>query len=443
MSPDLELGPPVADAVEVAVGDPAGAHAGCYRTRAGEVRCWGGSNLLLNFVDPQPGPWPVPLPRPAVSVVAWGQGHCAVLDDATARCWRGFSGRAEPVDPGFTEVLALAGGGDHLCALRRDGSVWCSGGNTNGQLGVPPGPARGPTRVPEVPPLRSITAGAQGTCGLAREGEAWCWGTTPASPPTRTPEERLAAVRPLPVPALRGARELAFGYNSLFVVDRDGVLGQVGAGGTARPVAGAPRGAGGLAAGGDWACVVDGGAAWCGGWGPVPTVTQAADRAGLEARARRAWRVGGVDGVVDLAVWIGHACAVTAEGAVGCWGRNGYGELGDGTVEDRWDRAGRVRVVRRLRVPAPPEGIYGCASTDTGRAACAELGMECRAAAPPGYWDLPPSGVDVSNDPHHAEDLRRQLEARPVPGCMCTCSEAYREAERALQERREREGPVP
>ncbi|HEX7444386.1 MAG TPA: hypothetical protein VF320_10885, partial [Acidimicrobiales bacterium] len=31
----------------------------------------------------------------------------------------------------------------------------------------------------------------------------------------------------------------------------------------------------------------------------------------------------------------GHSCALLANGAVKCWGYNGYGELGDATTTDR------------------------------------------------------------------------------------------------------------
>src|SRR5690554_675797 len=41
------------------------------------------------------------------------------------------------------------------------------------------------------------------------------------------------------------------------------------------------------------------------------------------------------DGVVDVAAGLAHSCAVTGAGAVYCWGSNEYGQLGDGSSMDR------------------------------------------------------------------------------------------------------------
>ncbi len=45
--------------------------------------------------------------------------------------------------------------------------------------------------------------------------------------------------------------------------------------------------------------------------------------------------VNGLEGIVDVALWGAHLCAVDGDGAVWCWGSNTVGQLGDGTEEDR------------------------------------------------------------------------------------------------------------
>jgi alpha-tubulin suppressor-like RCC1 family protein len=56
-------------------------------------------------------------------------------------------------------------------------------------------------------------------------------------------------------------------------------------------------------------------------------------------------RIEGLDYANELRVGLSHACAVSAFGPMMCWGSNFYGQLGDGTLEDRI-------------APIAPVGVY-------------------------------------------------------------------------------------
>src|SRR6185369_4092461 len=92
----------------------------------------------------------------------------------------GGTGGAPPDVPGC--VAAISVGSSHACARRTDGTLWCWGSNTNGEIGIgTPFTASilAPTQVTALG-VRVIQA-AVGTgffsCATTDDGSAWCWGT--------------------------------------------------------------------------------------------------------------------------------------------------------------------------------------------------------------------------------------------------------------------------
>ena len=71
----------------------------------------------------------------------------------------------------------------------------------------------------------------------------------------------------------------------------------------------------------------------------------------------------------------GHACAILDTGQLRCWGYNGYGQLGQGNMDDSATAPGRppsrstsARAAPRSR--SPPASLHTCAVLDTGQLRC-------------------------------------------------------------------------
>ncbi|MGH2919805.1 MAG: RCC1 domain-containing protein, partial [Solirubrobacteraceae bacterium] len=172
------------------------------------ARCWGfGGNGRLGYdntnsigdneIPAAAGPISLGAGRAATAVTA-GHGHtCALLDDATVRCW-GFGGNGrlgydnttdvddpDSVDPvdfgGGRTATAISAGDAHTCAVLDDGTVRCWGYAAAGQLGYgdttdvdDPGSV-GPVELGGVK-ATAITAGESHTCALLEDGTVRCWG---------------------------------------------------------------------------------------------------------------------------------------------------------------------------------------------------------------------------------------------------------------------------
>jgi alpha-tubulin suppressor-like RCC1 family protein len=127
------------------------------------------------------------------TAVAAGYGHtCALSSEGAVECWgandQGQVGNAttsrQPVSaparvlPLGNDVLAIALGARHSCALTRMGAVTCWGANEWGQLGD------GSTAASATPvqvnglsgPAVAITTGQNHTCAVLLSGDVQCWG---------------------------------------------------------------------------------------------------------------------------------------------------------------------------------------------------------------------------------------------------------------------------
>jgi alpha-tubulin suppressor-like RCC1 family protein len=185
----------------------AGGYHTCALMTSGSVRCWGynaygqlglgnaysGNNSIGDSEVPASVP-PVAVGGNNVLQLSAGLHHtCALLDTGNMRCWgHNGSGRlgygsspgelhapTEDVDVGG-QVLQIAAGESHTCALLSTGAVKCWGNGANGRLGY------GKTDPKYTPDDASvylddatafqITAGGDHTCALLSTGAARCWG---------------------------------------------------------------------------------------------------------------------------------------------------------------------------------------------------------------------------------------------------------------------------
>ena len=161
----------------------------------GTVRCWGDNGFgQLGLGDTQDRLAPVTVPGLAnVVAIAAGELHtCALTASGISFCW-GFNGSGRlgegtqnssprPIIVRLTNMVGIAGGSSHTCALRSDGAPFCWGANASGQLGVgSTGALFVPTFV-SLPNAIAIAGGLGHSCALVSagggilSGEARCWG---------------------------------------------------------------------------------------------------------------------------------------------------------------------------------------------------------------------------------------------------------------------------
>lgn len=264
------------------------------------------------------------------------EGGCT-YDSADTTCPLGCSGGAcVPA----TGPMMVSAGGAHTCAVTSTGALRCWGDNQFGALGsgsTTNSPV--PINVPGLPSdVIDVSAGNEYTCAITSAGAVECWGDNGSGQLGNG--SFAASLVPVFVTGLGAAAvAVSTGYTHTCAILTTGavecwglnVFGQLGNNTiTDSPVPvdviGLPAGAIAVSAGLSHTCaLLSTGAVAC--WGDNHD-GELGDN--LQANSNVAVEVVGLSsGVAAVSAGLYSTCALTAAGAVKCWGNNAEGQLGN------------------------------------------------------------------------------------------------------------------
>lgn len=312
----------------------------CAVNPATGIQCWG-DNYYGQLGNGTTNPSAVPVAVSGIdsgaATIAAGYGAhtCLVSTSGGVKCWGGSrvidgteNDQWAPVDiPGLSSNVAMiAAGGSHTCVLMTSGGVKCWGYNANGQLG-------NGTVSEEWQPIVNVSGLGSGitqlatkrhhTCALTTAGAVMCWGGN------ATGELGNGTNEDQPIP-----------------VTVHGLSSSVAA----------------IAVGGYHTCALTkAGGVYC--WG-YNRYGQLGDGTTVDRNTPVA--VSGLShDVVALAAGANHSCAIMTAGSVHCWGYNGFGQLGDGTTENRTTPV-NVKGLASSASAVAAGGVHTCAVVTDG-----------------------------------------------------------------------------
>ncbi len=250
-----------------------------------------------------------------------GDYHTCVIDsDGAAYCWGcneygqlGNGGSADHytlpesvVTTGAIngrELVSISAGVNHTCAVDKEGSVYCWGENSNGQLGDGTrSESRIPVKVDESGVMNgreliSVSAGGFHSCAVDEEGSVYCWGNNNYGQlGDGTAEDSDVPVHVDTKGVLKNKKIIAVsaGYYSTCAVDSEGK-------------------------------------AYCWGYENHGQIEETAepDFSNIPTSVDTTGVMSGKK-IVSIAAGCEHSCAVDSEGSAYCWGVREDGRLGDG-----------------------------------------------------------------------------------------------------------------
>ncbi|MBU1412860.1 RCC1 repeat-containing protein [Myxococcota bacterium] len=375
----------------------AGAEHTCAVKKNGSVWCWGNNTTDGRLGDgstaPRSGPVKASgLDADVVALTAGDVHTCALRKDGTLWCWGG-NGSGQLGDLSVAErhrpvqvtrmgntVVAVSAGRSHTCALKKDGTVWCWGDNVNGQLGLEPsGAVLSPSQVAGLSgTVVQISSGPGHTCAVKKDRTAWCWGDNA----TGQLGDQTLETRYKPVKVQLDSNTIRIGAGAFHGCAQDSkgaawcwgsnAHGQLGDG-TDTP-SGAPVRVKfpartqivSLGVGDRYSCALtQTGAIYC--WGDN---VYGQIGCGTPLRRELPTLVTGLTSrPASIFAGFAHTCAILTDGTVSCWGDNAFGQLGDGTTTARGIPAKVAGLMGRIAKVAPGRD-HTCALAADGAVRC-------------------------------------------------------------------------
>ncbi len=322
-----------------------GAKAGTLAYNAGKIQYCQGTWRDLERTDAT-----VPLWDIGQESIGAGSGYtCAIKSDGTLWCWgqatSGQLGNGATLPDIYSPIMSGANlwtfvttgsGLGHTCGIRSNGTLWCWGNATSGKLGLGP-PSTNIATATQVGTDRwvFVSAGDAHTCGIKADGSLWCWGLetngrlgTPPGPPVNSPS-LMVHIGAKSVSA-GGSHTCAIIYTGRLMCWGNGANGRLGNGGTASEQYPVLIGAAfwtSISAGGSHTCgIQSNGTLWC--WGN-------------DANGALGNSGGGSSNIpaqVETEVWTSisagatHTCGLKSDRSLWCWGGAANGRLGNATT---------------------------------------------------------------------------------------------------------------
>lgn len=330
----------------------AGGRHTCFLTTEGTVKCWGNNyhGELGNGSNIEKSTSPVNvsgLNRNVTALTTGGFHNCAIVLKKV-ECWgeneSGQLGDGTTLNQNHPvkviglpdDVIAVTAGESFTCALSHAGLVSCWGENRAGQLG------NGTTKNSSYPisvnglesDTISIVAGNNYACALMRSGNVKCWGhdiQNPLGDPVLSPQVVHGLSGDISTIAAGGLTTCALTESG--VVNCWGEFSAENTNNRPQEIKGLPRNITTIVAGDVHFCVLTkAGRVVC--WGNNQ-VGQLGNGTAVSSNDTPINVLGLDRGVIGISASGAHTCALMSSYHVKCWGWNGAGQLGDGTIMDR------------------------------------------------------------------------------------------------------------